>query len=197
MGRRGNTMNIKKSENTWVFVAVLFTISLLSASLIAMVYSITKPVIAKIKKEELIHSAKLVLPSIPNASISYDKSSGIFTEKDQDREYAYAFITKDSKGYGGDIVILMGINKDCKITGFQIMETKETPGLGSNASNPEFKNQFINKGLDNFNFKVKKDGGDVDAITAATITSRAVTNALHSGLEKAKALNLCSKVEAE
>jgi electron transport complex protein RnfG len=103
----------------------------------------------------------------------------------------YAFTTENNKGYGGNIQILMGIDDKCKITGFQIIQHAETPGLGDQAGKPFFKAQFEAKGLDNFKFMVKQDGGDVDAITAATITSRAVTTALEDGLKKIKAVAGC------
>ena len=187
-------MNLKKSENTLVFVLVLFAISLLSASLIAFVHVVTKPKIAHIKKQILLDSAKLVMP-IGDFDISYDEDTKIFTATNNDgTTNTKAFITKNSQGYSGIIAILMGVNTSCKITGFKIMESKETPGLGTKASEPEFKNQFKNKGFD-FNFKVKKDGGDVDAITAATITSRAVSAALADGLKYAKDQGFCTSIK--
>lgn len=184
-------MNLKKSENTWVFVLVLFIISLLSASLIAAVFVLTKPKIANIKKQILLDSAKLVMPA-GNLKISYDENTKVFTAIDKDNtSIAKAFITETHKGYSGLISILMGVDNTCKITGFKIMESKETPGLGTKATQAKFKNQFKGKTIKNFNFKVKKDGGDVDAITAATITSRAVTEALSDGLKSAKDKGFC------
>ena len=76
----------------------------------------------------------------------------------------------------------MGVDAKGEITGFQIIESKETPGLGTKAADQKFWGQFIGRTLENFKFKVKKDGGDVDAITASTITSRAVTHAMEKGL---------------
>ncbi|MGB4293017.1 MAG: FMN-binding protein [Bacteroidales bacterium] len=59
-----------------------------------------------------------------------------------------------------------------------MLEQKETPGLGTKMTEPFFKDQFNGKNPANFKLKVKKDGGEVDAITAATITSRAFCDAL-------------------
>ena len=190
-------MNLKKSESTWVFVLVLFFISLLSASLISFTYVITKPKIKQIKKEILLESAKLVLPAKNNLDINYDEKEKVFTANENNQIIAHAFLTSDSNGYGGKISVLMGVDTNCKITGLKIMESNETPGLGSKASEPKFKNKFKDKGFDNFKFKVKKDGGDVDAITAATITSRAVTKALAKGLQEAKNKAFCQNLEVK
>ena len=78
------------------------------------------------------------------------------------------------RGYGGPITMMVGVGSDGLITGVRIMEHSETPGLGANAVSHSFLNQFINKSA-NDAFEVKND---VNAITAATITSRAVARAV-------------------
>lgn len=96
-----------------------------------------------------------------------------------------AFTIVTDKGYGGPIEIVMGMD-DGKITGVRIKSSSETPGLGANASavkygetEPWFLAQF--KGLSPSRVRLKKDDpkGSIDAITAATITSRAITEAVH------------------
>ncbi len=183
-------MNLRKSEKTFVFILVLVIISALSASLISIVYAITKPKIESIKRQALIDAANMVLPEsdevvqktkeIPGSAEKIEYFEGIKGSKIT----GYAFSTENNKGYGGTVQLLMGIDEKCNITGFQIIQHAETPGLGDQAGKPFFKKQFEGKGLDNFKFLVKQDGGDVDAITAATITSRAVTRALEDGLKK-------------
>jgi electron transport complex protein RnfG len=59
-----------------------------------------------------------------------------------------------------------------------VLQQKETPGLGTKIETPEFREQFYGKNLSEFQLNVKKDGGDVDAITAATISSRAFCDAV-------------------
>jgi len=101
-----------------------------------------------------------------------------------------AFEVSSRKGYGGLIRILVGVDAAQRITGFAVLEHKETPGLGDKAakddpdSDGDFADQFKGQGLDNFRFAVVKDGGQVDAITSATITSRAVSGALDEGLKR-------------
>jgi len=190
-------MNLRKSEKTMVFILVLAIISAISASLVSVVYSITKPRIESIKRQALIDAANIVLPEsdevvqkVTNIGTNGEKVE-YFEGIKNSKATGYAFTTENNKGYGGQIQILMGIDNKCNITGFQIIQHAETPGLGDQAKKPFFMDQFKGKGLNNYKFLVKQDGGDVDAITAATITSRSVTAALKSGLEKIKPIAGC------
>ncbi len=105
-----------------------------------------------------------------------------------------AFQVSSNQGYGGEIRVLLGVDAQQQISGYYVLEHKETPGLGDKASKDDpdsqedFADQFRGHGLANFNFAVKKDGGQVDAITSATITSRAVSGAFKAGLERYRSL---------
>ena len=96
----------------------------------------------------------------------------------------YALNVTDSEGYGGDIQFTMGIQNDGTLNGISILSISETAGLGMNAKNPEFYNQYAGKQTDHF--YVSKDGGNgepIDALSGATITSRAVTGAVNNALD--------------
>ncbi len=84
-----------------------------------------------------------------------------------------------SKGYGGDVQVMIGVNLDLTIAGIEILSQSETAGLGANCENPEWLSQFVGK---SGTLAVSKDGGEIDAITASTITSRAVTSAVNKAL---------------
>ncbi|HHY45668.1 MAG TPA: FMN-binding protein, partial [Firmicutes bacterium] len=84
-----------------------------------------------------------------------------------------------SPGYGGPIDAIVGISTDGKVTGVTIIGQQETPGLGSNVSGKRFREGFLGKDVSR-PIKLKKDGGDIDAITGATISSRAVTRGVAS-----------------
>lgn len=84
-----------------------------------------------------------------------------------------------SKGYGGDVQIMIGVNLDLTVAGIEILSQSETAGLGANCENPEWLSQFVGK---SGHLAVSKDGGEIDAITASTITSRAVTSAVNKAL---------------
>ena len=96
----------------------------------------------------------------------------------------YIFTTTTSEGYGGNIQISVGILNDGTVTGVEMLSISETAGLGMNANTPEFKNQFADKKVDGF--VVTKTGAasdnEIDAISGATITSKAVTNAVNTAI---------------
>jgi electron transport complex protein RnfG len=86
--------------------------------------------------------------------------------------------TYSSKGFSGKISLAAGFKPDGTIINIIVLEQKETPGLGTKMTEPRFKDQFMGKNPSEFSLKVKKDGGKVDAITAATISSRAFSDAV-------------------
>ena len=86
-------------------------------------------------------------------------------------------------GYGGDITLMVGFKKDKKtVISYKVLTASETPGLGMKLKTPEFADQF--RGKDGSSLKVKKDGGEIEAITSATITSRAVCRAIEDAQKK-------------
>lgn len=92
-----------------------------------------------------------------------------------------------SRGYGGQMKILVGIDNDLNIEGISLTSHNETPGLGANASNPKFTDQFLGKASQSTYNVVKRipnNKNEIQAITAATVTSKAVTK----GIDEAVAL---------
>lgn len=95
----------------------------------------------------------------------------------------YVVTATDKNGYGGDIQLSVGIQSDGTVSGISILSISETAGLGMNAQKPAFMNQYAGKKTDHF--YVSKDGGEgekIDALSGATITSRAVTGAVNASL---------------
>ena len=98
-------------------------------------------------------------------------------------EEGYTAEGRSSEGYGGDIVLMVGFKKDKKtVISYKVLQATETPGLGMKLKMPEFADQFVGK--DGSSLKVKKDGGEIEAITSATITSRAVCKAIADAQKK-------------
>ena len=98
-------------------------------------------------------------------------------------EEGYAVEGRCADGYGGDIVLMVGFRKDKKtVISYKVLQASETPGLGMKFTTPEFSSQF--KGRDGSALKVKKDGGEIEAIASATITSRAVCRAIADAQKK-------------
>jgi electron transport complex protein RnfG len=93
-----------------------------------------------------------------------------------------AFETVTQEGYGGEIRAMVGVTSDGTVNGVRILQHKETPGLGAKVTTPAFLGQFVGKSAAN-RWQVRKDGGEFDQITAATISSRAVVGAVKAGLD--------------
>lgn len=96
-------------------------------------------------------------------------------------EVGYVFVTV-SKGYGGDVKIMTGIDKDGAVTGISPLELNETAGLGMKAQNDSFLDQFKGKVKDIAVNKNSASGNEIQALTGATITSKAVTAAVNEAL---------------
>ena len=92
-------------------------------------------------------------------------------------EKGRAAIGVSHSGYGGDIKLMVGFKEDGKtVISYKVLAAAETPGLGMKLTTPEFAGQF--RGKDATHLKVSKDGGEIEASTSATITSRAVCEAI-------------------
>jgi len=87
--------------------------------------------------------------------------------------------------FSGNLTIMVGVDNTGACSGISITSTGETSGLGSNASKPDFQAQFVGKTGE---VKVTKDGGDIDALTGATITSRGVCEAVTSAIAAAASM---------
>lgn len=107
----------------------------------------------------------------------------IYTAMEGGEPVGYVITATDKEGYGGDIQISVGVYNDGKTNGVSILSISETAGLGMKAKEPAFYEQYMNKETDSF--YVAKDGGagePIDALSGATITSRAVTGAVNTAL---------------
>ena len=113
-----------------------------------------------------------------------DEAGNVYAAVLENGEYAGVVVATESNGYGGAIKVMTGIRLDGSVSGVNILEMSETPGMGAKAKEDSFLAQY--KGAAEPDMSVKKDGGTIDAISGATITSRAVTNAVNEALKTAK-----------
>lgn len=180
---------------------ILTAITLISGMLLGLVYEVTKGPIAaskeKAKKEayqtvlpdakefsNLIFDADIVSKAIKDAGITGCTIDEVVIAKSGKEAIGYIVTAKSSEGYGGDIQVSVGILNDGTISGVAILSISETVGLGMKASEPKFYEQFSGKKVDKF--IVTKTGAkaehEIDAISGATITSNAMTNAVNAAL---------------
>ena len=94
-----------------------------------------------------------------------------------------AVIGSTEKGFSGLVKIMIGFNPSGVVENVVVLEQKETPGLGTKMAEDKFLKQFKGANLSTFNLKVKKDGGEVDALTGATISTRAFCDAAQTAYE--------------
>jgi electron transport complex protein RnfG len=94
-----------------------------------------------------------------------------------------AFRVVAPDGYSGNITVMVGVDPEGTVAGVEILNHRETPGLGDKITLPVFKGIFVGKNLVNADWRVKKDGGEFDQITGATMSPRAVVGAVRKGLE--------------
>ena len=177
--------------------AILFVITALAATLLAFLNNITAPIIA----ENTAANQQLALKSVMDAdefkeievtdimtAIAKDHGSevdSVYEAISNGENVGYCAIITTS-GYDVGIQLAAGADADGKITGVEIIASNETPGLGQNASKPEFIDQYIGKEA---GIKVVKTGAadnEINAISGATMTSNGVTNAVNTLLEIVK-----------
>jgi len=182
-------MAMAKTESTFKNMTVVLTlITTVAAVGLGFVYYLTQEPIKLVKAEELKKSINLVVPGADKGVIS---EVAVKPDDGTDSLYFYEIVidgkriatavkTYTDKGFSGRFTVMVGFDTLGNIIDNNVLEHKETPGLGDKTSKSKstWNEQFKGKNPANFKLIVKKDGGDVDAITAATISSRAYCDAI-------------------
>ena len=168
-------------------VVALLVITAVSGGLLGLVYGMTKDAIAEVDQKKNEAAIQAVLPlegeiTYKADTLSYDYEGTTLVlpcnlAYDANGNFQGAAVKTSEGGFGGKIDMMVGFLADGTIKGTSVLSHAETPGLGANMTG-KFKDQFVDKNPADFKLIVKKDGGDVDAITAATITSRAFSKAV-------------------
>ncbi|MDR1345522.1 MAG: RnfABCDGE type electron transport complex subunit G [Bacteroidales bacterium] len=192
----------KKESTLLQLTLVLVLITAIAGIGLAAVYSITQEPIEKSQVRKKKEAIALVLPDYKGSefqdvavTLAEDKEPVIVHLAYQDKElYGAAVETYTDKAFSGSFHIMVGIDANGTILGTEVLKMSETPGLGDkiDKTKSDFSKQFLTKNPADYQLKVKKDGGDVDAITAATISSRAFCDAVQracNGFLKAKEEN--------
>lgn len=179
-------------------VICLTAVCLLCSAVLAVVYVITMEPIQKAQIEKTNNAIAGVVPEFDNFpsedkfEIEMDgKKYVIYPAKKGEEIVAYAIESVSTKGFGGPIKLIVGFTLDGTIFNTAVLSHTETPGLGEKmvASKSDFSLQFKGKNPQTFKLAVKKDGGDIDAITASTISSRAFADAVELAYKAFCSLN--------
>lgn len=184
MAAKSNLMNM---------ALCLTVVCLVCSALLAGVYAVTAEPISRTNANILKESISMVVPA--GGEISQARpvqvgglSSEYYVSEVDGAPAAYA-IKSSTVGFGGSLILMVGLTTDGVVYSTSVLSHSETPGLGAKCTTDErFITQF--KGFDPSAkiLSVKKDGGDVDAITASTITSRAYTLAVKNAVEAFKTI---------
>ena len=173
----------------------LTLITCLASAGLGFVYELTKAPIEQSILNKKIEAIKQVVPEFNNnpyeemlkLPTGEGDSLDVYIAKMDSDVVGYAISTYTKDGFSGDILLMAGFDVSGSIFNITVLEHKETPGLGTKMAEPDFKDQFKNINPAEIVMKVKKDGGQIDAITSATISSRAFCDAVqraYNTLEK-------------
>jgi electron transport complex protein RnfG len=169
-------------------VVSLLIITLASSAAVGLVYRVTEGPIAGAKVAKVNTAIAGVLPAFDNDPAEFMVADTVdgreikaYTAMKGDSTVGYAVETFTMQGFGGEIRLMVGFLPDGTICRVETLSQHETPGLGDKIEHKksDFAVQFEGKNPAAFKMSVRKDGGDIDAITASTITSRAFADALN------------------
>ena len=181
---------------------ILTAITVVSGLLLGIVYDVTKEPIAQAQENTKQEAYRAVLSDATSfEAVDFDSDSALsllsengytsdeITEvvegtDDSGEVIGYVISVQSSEAYDGTLELSVGIAADGTVKGVEMLDISETAGLGMKADEAEFKDQFKDKKVDKFTYTKTGESGDdmIDAISGATITTNAVTNAVDSAL---------------
>ncbi len=193
-----------KTKSTFLTMTItLLVVGVIASTALAMVYKVTKEPIAKAEKEKKEKAIKQVVPKFDNSPFvdvykipaeAGNDSLVCFPAKKGEEVVGVAIETYTDDGFTGRFTVMVGFLPDGTIYNSAILRHMETPGLGDKMAKKKslsikkhkdgsrdtlwWSQQFIQKNPKDFDLRVKKDGGDIVSITAATISSRAYCDAV-------------------
>ncbi|GET33685.1 electron transport complex subunit G [Prolixibacter bellariivorans] len=184
-------MMAKRESNFINMLVTLFAVTFIASASLGLVNEFTRDAIKNANAKAQEKAIASVLPNFDKLGKSLKilpkdgpDSLELFPAYDaRGNEVGTAVKTYTNKGFSGHFTVMVGFKPDGTISGYEVLQHQETPGLGSkmgqwfrNKDKP--KQDIIGKNPGKVNFHVSKDGGDIDAITAATISSRAFLDAV-------------------
>lgn len=196
----------KLKSNLQNMVLILVGVALICGGLLAYVNAQTQPAIKAQSEKTKADGIKTVLAA-EQVTVKETKELQRTVDGKQlsyvlyTTDKGYAVESTDPNGFGGNLKVMVGFNEAGDVLGYTVLETAETPGLGAKAQEwfRSGKGSIIGKNPSKQNFTVSKDGGDIDAITASTITSRAFLravqqayNTLCENTKKCQATDACT-----
>ena len=182
---------MKKLESTWYNMACVLTgISLVAGVALASVNKMTKDTIQELNDKREQAAIAQVLGGgdvkVQNVDTVVVSDNNYIVMNAGQKGVAVKAVDPQNASFGGGLTIMVGISPAGEVLGYNVLETHETPGLGAKAAlwfQKGEKGDIIGRNLTEKELVVSKDGGDVDAITASTITSRAFLRAVNAAYQ--------------
>jgi electron transport complex protein RnfG len=176
---------ISKEQRTMVLA--LLVVAVLCAIILGLTDQLTRDPIAEAQRQSMMKALMQVLPEHANDPLSDQKvvagKSYYIARNANGSIVAFAWEEVAPDGYSGSIRLLMGVDATGQTIGIRVTDHRETPGLGDGiVHNQDWLATFGHQSLDSRHWAVKKDGGDFDQFTGATISPRAIVKAVHRGL---------------
>lgn len=172
-----------EANNSIFKIGINLTLAcLLSGAVIAGTFAVTDPIATK-ERANLKNKAMTELVSQAQEFKAIDGKTDWYAAMKDGKVIAYV-VPAESKGYGGAIKMLAAIAPDGKVMEYKILQHNETPGLGDKATEPKFKKQFSGKGVEDLEVVKVPTEKNIQALTGATITSRAVTKGIKEAVEE-------------
>lgn len=166
--------------------AILFLLTAICVGILGGVNEITKPIIEKNEVATEEATMRRLITTAESFEAVAPSEEGIIkkiTIAKQGSQTVGYVLRAEPNGYGGAIKLLIGMDQDGVVKGISILEHSETPGFGANADNDYFKDQFIDKIAPLSVSKSASSEDEIQAITGATITSSAITDAVNTAVE--------------
>lgn len=169
---------------------ILCAITLIAALLLGAVNAVTAPIIAQSELDKQNQALQEIFAEgveFPEMTVAAEEAapngddaviSNAFEAKDASGNTIGIAVKVAPTGFGGAVTLMVGVNQDGTIAKVQVLGMSETPGLGMKAKEAKFIDQY--NGKTGGSIAVNKDGGEIEAITGATITSRAVTRGVNA-----------------
>lgn len=187
---------MKKLESSLKNMAIVLTsVSVVAGALLGTINELTKGPIAEANAKALSDAIALVVPGFDNnpaeapETVELEGASYKVYKATKSGEFIGAAVESAANGFGGTLTVLVGFDKDGNIIDYSVLSHAETPGLGSKSADwfkKGAKGDITGMNPGQAPLTVSKDGGQVDAITASTITSRAFLGAVNKAYEAFK-----------
>lgn len=173
----------KKTFSIAAITANLAAACLVAGIILAGVYFFTSPIAAQ-KSVVLKNNTMKALVKDADEFVAVGGKEGWYEARSGEKLLAY-IVPAETKGYGGKIKLLIAVSPEDKVIGYDVVSHSETPGLGDGTSKDFFKERILGKSTDHLNVvKDPNNKEDVQAITGATISSRAVVNCIKNALDE-------------